>query len=282
MLRSRHTLIAIASLLAVPGLAATQTTTPTVWPDEGPATWAPRATEPAITANDLRTHVYQLAADSMMGRAAATRGNTMATDYIAGVFERLGLQPAGENGYFQEIAFGSLGFDRDSLRLVVDGRSLVPGQDWVPLPPAAQVGIAGDFSGRDIATVFGGEWVDGSTTLSAADMRGRVVLFVVPDAETARQRGIPPVLQLRGSPALPSAAAATSARFFSRGAGCALPSSFNPRPDNAPARARGSASMTRMSPTRTLREGLAAVSRASRRMIATTWASDSSRMSSIS
>ena len=39
-----------------------------VWPDEGPATWAPRPTVPAITANDLRTRLYQLADDSMMGR----------------------------------------------------------------------------------------------------------------------------------------------------------------------------------------------------------------------
>jgi hypothetical protein len=39
-----------------------------VWPDEGPRTWAPRPTTAAITANDLRTRLYQLADDSMLGR----------------------------------------------------------------------------------------------------------------------------------------------------------------------------------------------------------------------
>jgi hypothetical protein len=77
---------------------------PPVWPDEGPLTWAPRPTRPEIAPDDLRTHVYQLAADSMGGRAAGSRGNFMATEYVAGVFRRLGLEPAGEAGtYFQEV-----------------------------------------------------------------------------------------------------------------------------------------------------------------------------------
>ena len=42
----------------------------TVWSDEGPRTWTPRPTSASITANDLRTRLYQLAADSMQGRAA--------------------------------------------------------------------------------------------------------------------------------------------------------------------------------------------------------------------
>lgn len=94
--------LALAALatLAVPATA--QTDPPPVWPDEGPWTWEPRPTVPEITPNDLRTHVYQLAADSMMGRAAGTLGERMATDYIAAHFERLGLEPAGEDGYFQD------------------------------------------------------------------------------------------------------------------------------------------------------------------------------------
>jgi hypothetical protein len=158
---------------------------PTVWPDEGPATWTQRETEPAITANDLRTHVYQLAADSMMGRQAATRGNWMATDYIADVFERLGLQPAGEDGYFQELEFGPLSFDRDSIRLVVDGRALEPGVEWVPFSPSQQSGITGDFSVDAAPVVFGGDWTNGSTSLPAGDLRDRVVVFAVPDPTTA-------------------------------------------------------------------------------------------------
>ena len=95
------TLLASSVLGAAP-LAAQSP--PTVWPDEGPATWTPRPTVSEITSDDLRTHIYQLAADSMQGRASGTRGNFMATTYVASVFERLGLQPAGEDGtYFQIV-----------------------------------------------------------------------------------------------------------------------------------------------------------------------------------
>src|SRR5471030_3005928 len=53
--------------LAITASAQTKTVKP-VWPDEGPFKWAPRPTSPAITANDLRTRLYQFADDSMMGR----------------------------------------------------------------------------------------------------------------------------------------------------------------------------------------------------------------------
>ena len=45
-----------------------------VWPDEGPRTWAPRPTVSAITANDLRTRLYQFADDSMQGRQVGRDG----------------------------------------------------------------------------------------------------------------------------------------------------------------------------------------------------------------
>jgi hypothetical protein len=190
--------------LAVLALGApsslTAQSTPTVWLDEGPATWVPRPTEPAITANDLRTHIYQLAADSMMGRAAAERGNWMATAYVAAVFERLGLQPAGEDGYFQELEFGPMAYDPDAIRLVVDGRRLQPGPDWAPYAPTQQAGISGSFHGDGVATVFGGYWNGGQTELSTDDLRGRVAVFDVPDQETARQRNLSLGLQLNDSP----------------------------------------------------------------------------------
>jgi hypothetical protein len=45
-----------------------------VWPDEGPRKWAPRPTETRITANDLRTRLYQIADDSMRGRRIGRAG----------------------------------------------------------------------------------------------------------------------------------------------------------------------------------------------------------------
>jgi hypothetical protein len=86
-------------------VAAKSGSAKTVWPDEGPRTWAPRPTVPEITANDLRTRLYQIADDSMMGRRVGELGNYKATTYIASEFKRLGLRPAGDNGTnFQELA----------------------------------------------------------------------------------------------------------------------------------------------------------------------------------
>jgi len=104
-MRWRTAALTLSSIaVAAQALAAQAADPPRVWPDEGPLTWAPRPTVPEIAADDIRTHVYQLAADSMGGRAAGSRGNFLAAEYIAGVFQRLGLQPAGEGGtFFQNV-----------------------------------------------------------------------------------------------------------------------------------------------------------------------------------
>ena len=105
----------------------------TVWPDEGPRTWAPRPTVAAITANDLRTRLYQFADDSMMGRRIGEPGNYKGTEYIAREFKRLGLKPAGDNGtYFQDLPLRAEGFDSASSRLIVAGARRSYRTDWVP------------------------------------------------------------------------------------------------------------------------------------------------------
>ncbi len=63
-------------------------------------------TQPAITAEDLRLYVTALASDEMAGRLTGTKGERLATAYVADVFKGLGLKPAGEAGtYFQEFEF---------------------------------------------------------------------------------------------------------------------------------------------------------------------------------
>jgi len=176
----------------------------TVWPDEGPRTWAPRPTEPAITANDMRTRLYQLADDSMMGREAGTLGNFKGTEYIAREFKRLGLQPAGENGtYFQDLPFGPTGFDIAQSRLLVSGAALTPSTEWIPTTPSALNGLAAKFAGENIQTVFGGRWGDTATVLDPAMFRGKVVVFspAIAAAPVAGARGTPAVRDLRAQSA---------------------------------------------------------------------------------
>jgi len=152
-----------------------------VWPDEGVRTWAPRPTEAAITANDLRTRLYQLADDSMMGRQVGTRGGVMATDYIAAEFKRMGLVPAGENGsYFQDIHYARHGYDQTKSILAIAGKSLVAGTDWAPQAPSAAGALSGDADLKAVPTVFGGRFGDSTTVLTPAMVRGKVVVFTEP------------------------------------------------------------------------------------------------------
>jgi Zn-dependent M28 family amino/carboxypeptidase len=56
-----------------------------------------------ITADALRGDVSFLASDLLEGRDTPSRGLDIAGEYIAANFRRLGLEPAGEDGYFQTV-----------------------------------------------------------------------------------------------------------------------------------------------------------------------------------
>ncbi len=144
-MRWRTTALTLATLAAAAqALAAQAAAPPRVWPDEGPLTWAPRPTVPEIVPDDLRTHVYQLAADSMGGRAAGTRGNFMATEYIAGVFRRLQLQPAGTGGtYFQNVPPPEGTFEYESRNVI----AILPGSDPALRGQYVLVGAHNDHEG---------------------------------------------------------------------------------------------------------------------------------------
>ncbi|HVX38740.1 MAG TPA: hypothetical protein VHB25_04125, partial [Gemmatimonadaceae bacterium] len=161
-----------------------------VWPDEGPATWAPRPTEAAITPNDLRTRLYQFADDSMRGRKVGEIGNVKGTDYIASEFKRLGLEPAGENGtYFQTIPYGSNAFVLASARMDVGGAPLAVKTDWIPVPANSGSGIVEDANVSSAPTVFAGRWGDTTTALDPAANRGKVAVFTAPQRAAGGRGG---------------------------------------------------------------------------------------------
>ena len=179
-------------LLGAPAAAqgVSQATRP-VWPDEGPLTWTVRTTEQAISANDLRTRLYQIADDSMRGRRIGEPGNTRTTAYIASEFQRLGLRPAGDSGtYFQVLPFGPLSFAMGSARLAVGGRVIAAESDWLPTAPSNANGFTGSAALREVQAVFAGRW-DDTAALDAAKIRGKVAVFVS-DAAPAEGGGRAP------------------------------------------------------------------------------------------
>jgi Zn-dependent M28 family amino/carboxypeptidase len=59
---------------------------------------------PAISADRIKADVVYLASDRLEGRGPGTRGEELATEYLADEFKKAGLKPIGERGtYFQKV-----------------------------------------------------------------------------------------------------------------------------------------------------------------------------------
>src|SRR5215813_11835939 len=57
-----------------------------------------------ISAQRIREYTRALSTDEMEGRGVGTRGEKLATEYIANQFALAGAKPAGENGtFFQKV-----------------------------------------------------------------------------------------------------------------------------------------------------------------------------------
>ena len=66
-----------------------------------------------ISGERMRAHVKYLASDQLEGRGVGTRGEKLATEYIAAQFDSAGAKPAGENGtFFQRVPMVGLGRNR--------------------------------------------------------------------------------------------------------------------------------------------------------------------------
>ena len=133
----------------------------------GPATRAP------ITAADLMTRLYLYADDSMMGRLANTEWSDKATAYIEREVRRLGLEPAGEDGYFQYPL----------VRRAVDSASTfsIGGTSyrlWTDFVPRDQGTGARAFDGAQV--VYGGDMGDTTHLISREAAAGKIVLLSIP------------------------------------------------------------------------------------------------------
>lgn len=128
-----------------------------------------------ITQTELRGDLFALADDSMGGRLAGTPDLERAADWIRDRFDALGLEPAGDNGtydqYFDLVWF-SLG-SGSRLTVASAGGPRAPGDGWTP----SNAGAAGSASGAVVFVGFGiveprldyddyrGENVDGDVVL---------------------------------------------------------------------------------------------------------------------
>ena len=139
------------------------------------------ATSAAITEADLRQHLYRITDDSTMGRETGSKGAYSATEYIAAEFQRMGLQPGGDNGgWFQIVPMWRVAVDPAS-RLSAGGTALTVFRDFMPgssLAPARVLNAA--------PVVYGGSLRDTTTWIPVANAAGKVVLIDVPPGTSFR------------------------------------------------------------------------------------------------
>jgi hypothetical protein len=163
--------LARAALLSLVVAACTTTSRSMTQGAPSPADNALK-TSAAISDADLRTRLYAVAHDSMIGRATGTIGHIKVTEYIAAEMKRLGLQPGGENGsYFQTVPFVQRTLKDASIS--VDGVAFKVWDDFVPIHPGAA------FRALDGAqVVFGGIAQDTMKMVTREQAAGKVVVLV--------------------------------------------------------------------------------------------------------
>ncbi len=174
-MRRLISVVAASCLLPAAGLAAQAASSRSMGPSprELPVKYVGPATHPAITAGDLMTRLYIFADDSMMGRDAYSEGNVKGTTYIASQLAKMGLEPAGEDGYFQyPLVFDSTNPSISTLS--VGGSSF---QLWHDFAPRNQGSGAHPFDGAQV--VYAGSLGDTAHLLPSSAVAGKVALLTL-------------------------------------------------------------------------------------------------------
>ena len=137
-----------------------------------------------ISADELKRHIRTLASDAFEGRAPTTPGGAKTRDYIAGEFERLGLEPVG-GAWFHDVPMveSTLDPSRSFLRIDANGavRDLAYKTDAVFGTKRAAPEVSFDAS----EMVFVGygvvapehQWND----YAGVDVKGKTVVILVND-----------------------------------------------------------------------------------------------------
>jgi hypothetical protein len=153
---------------------------------EVPARW--RAALEQVSADDMRGHLSFISSDALEGRKTPSRGLDIAAEYIAAQFRRAGLEPAGDEGYFQNANWTQTGGDMSAARVAISNG----GETLTVRPEQLSVGFSvGGFYfwqpesalSLDGAGVLKVSYDDASalSSLTREQTAGRVVLVRLPE-----------------------------------------------------------------------------------------------------
>ena len=122
-----------------------------------------------ISADSLRGNLSFLASDLLEGRATPSRGLDLAAEYLAAQFRRAGLEPAGDDGYFQTATVTVREPNREgfSMTITTGGRTMTVAADEAYVLPAAPLRL------DDAELVI----ADGSQPLTAEAVNGKAILI---------------------------------------------------------------------------------------------------------
>ena len=131
-----------------------------------------------VRPNDLKADVSFLASDALQGRATPSPGLDMAAEYIAAQFRRAGLEPVGDEGYFQTASYQSVRPNAEGLTFTLhtanDTAKAGEGSLTIQEAVATDLNRAAAFK----VTLNDAAALD---ALTAGQVRGKVLLVEVPD-----------------------------------------------------------------------------------------------------
>ncbi len=127
-----------------------------------------------ISGDSLRGHLSFLASDLLEGRDTPSRGLDLAAEYIAAQFRRAGLEPVGDDGYFQVARWEVSEPDEAGFRfeVAVGGKTTTVGKDYVSLARTTALDVA----------ARGAIKVDIREARGLGPLDGKVVFFELPAA----------------------------------------------------------------------------------------------------
>ena len=138
----------------------------------------------SITADDMKNYISVLASDDFQGRAPATEGEKKTIAYLQKQFGSLGLKPANNGSYLQEVSLVKLTADPQMKLNITGGKtnlSLKYSEDFMGNTP--QIKDLIDIKGSDIVFVGYGinspenNWND----YAGIKVKGKTVLMLVND-----------------------------------------------------------------------------------------------------
>ncbi len=129
----------------------------------------------SLTINDMKARLTFLGSDALEGRESGKQGSFVAAGYIASEFARIGLEPAGDKGYFQSVPLERAGIDikNSFAAITVNGKeiNLELFTDFIP--------STGKTEGK-LPVVFAGYGLDlpAYKSYTGIDVKGKIVLVL--------------------------------------------------------------------------------------------------------